>query len=43
MLRVERGRVLLGDRDRLLGASCDCYEVIKRNYEQVGRGFQGAA
>jgi hypothetical protein len=37
MLRVERGRVLLGDRDRLLVASCDCYEVIKRNYEQVGR------
>ena len=37
MLRVERGRVLVGDRDRLLGVSCDCYEVIKRNYEQVGR------
>ena len=20
-----------------VGVSCDCYEVIKRNYEQVGR------
>jgi CRP-like cAMP-binding protein len=37
MLRVETGRVLIGDRDRLLGVSCDCYEVIKSNYEQVGR------
>jgi len=37
MLRVERGRVLIGDRDRLLKVTCDCYEVIKRNYEQVGR------
>jgi CRP-like cAMP-binding protein len=37
MLRVETGRVLVGDRSRLLGVSCDCYEVIKSNYEQVGR------
>jgi CRP-like cAMP-binding protein len=37
MLRLERGRVLIGDRDRLLNVSCDCYEVIRRNYEQVGR------
>jgi len=37
MLRIERGRVLLGDRDRLLRVTCDCYEVIRRNYEQVGR------
>ena len=37
MLRVERGRVFLGDRDRLLRVTCDCYEVIRRNYEQVGR------
>lgn len=37
MLRVETGRVLIGDRNRLLGVSCDCYEVIKTNYEQVGR------
>jgi hypothetical protein len=36
MLRVERGRILIGDRDRLLTVSCDCYAVIKRNYEQVG-------
>jgi CRP-like cAMP-binding protein len=37
MLTIEHGRVTVGDRERLLGASCDCYEVIKRNYEQVGR------
>jgi hypothetical protein len=37
MLRVETGRVLIGDRSRLLSVSCDCYEVIKSNYEQVGR------
>lgn len=37
MLRVEKGRVLIGDRSRLLSVSCDCYEVIKSNYEQVGR------
>jgi len=37
MLRLERGRVLIGDRDLLLSVSCDCYEVIRRNYEQVGR------
>lgn len=37
ILRVERGRVLMGDRERLLAVACDCYEVIRRNYEQVGR------
>lgn len=37
MLRLQRGRVLIGDRDRLASISCDCYEVIRRNYEQVGR------
>jgi CRP-like cAMP-binding protein len=37
MLRTERGRLLVGDRDRLLDVSCDCYAVIKSNYAQVGR------
>jgi CRP-like cAMP-binding protein len=37
MLRRERGRVLVGDRERLLSVTCDCYQVIKDNYEQVGR------
>ena len=36
-LRVERGRVLVGDREKLLKVTCDCYEVIRRNYAQVGR------
>jgi hypothetical protein len=37
MLRVERGRVLVVDREKLLTVSCDCYAVIKQNYAQVGR------
>ena len=37
MLKVERGRILIGDRDELLKVSCDCYQVIKHNYEQVGQ------
>jgi hypothetical protein len=37
MLTVERGQVLIADRDLLLSASCDCYEVIRQNYERVGR------
>jgi CRP-like cAMP-binding protein len=37
LLRVERGRILIGERDGILKASCDCYAVIKENYEQVGR------
>jgi CRP-like cAMP-binding protein len=37
MLKSDRGLLLIGNRDGLLGVSCDCYEVIKRNYEQVGR------
>ena len=36
-LKVERGRILIGNRDGLLKASCDCYQVIKHNYEQVGQ------
>jgi CRP-like cAMP-binding protein len=37
ILKVERGRLLIGDRDQLLSMSCDCYDVIKRNYERVGQ------
>lgn len=37
MLRTERGRLLVEDRDRLLTVACDCYGVIKWNYDQVGR------
>jgi CRP-like cAMP-binding protein len=37
MLSVERGRILIRDRDGLLKVSCDCYAVIKQNYEQVGQ------
>jgi CRP-like cAMP-binding protein len=37
MLKPERGRVLIGNRGRLLEVTCDCYEVIRQNYAQVGR------
>jgi CRP-like cAMP-binding protein len=37
LLRNERGRVVVGDRDRLLSVACDCYEVIKENYSHVGQ------
>jgi CRP-like cAMP-binding protein len=37
MLNIRRGQILMGDRAKLAGVACDCYEVIKRNYEQVGR------
>lgn len=37
ILRIERGRILIADRDELVKTSCDCYDVIKKNYEQVGR------
>jgi CRP-like cAMP-binding protein len=41
MLRLQRGRVLIGDRKQLISVACDCYEVIRRNYEMVGRGSGG--
>ena len=37
ILKVERGRLLIGNRDQLLRVACDCYAVIRKNYEQVGR------
>jgi hypothetical protein len=37
ILKLQRGRILIADRDRLAGVSCECYDVIRRNYEQVGR------
>jgi CRP-like cAMP-binding protein len=37
MLSIERGRVWVVDRERLLTVSCDCHDVIRRSYEQVGR------
>jgi len=37
ILTTERGRLLIGNRDRLRGVACECYEIIKKNYAQVGR------
>jgi CRP-like cAMP-binding protein len=37
ILKVERGALLIGDREQLRTVACDCYEVIRANYAQVGR------
>ena len=36
ILKVERGALVIEHRERLLPQSCDCYEVIKDNYKEVG-------
>jgi CRP-like cAMP-binding protein len=37
ILNVEGRWVTLADRNRLEEASCECYEIIRKHYEQVGR------
>jgi CRP-like cAMP-binding protein len=37
ILKVERGALVIDQRERLLPQSCDCYQVIKDNYKAVGR------
>ncbi|MEX2273282.1 MAG: Crp/Fnr family transcriptional regulator [Vicinamibacterales bacterium] len=37
VIRVERGRVLVADRKKLATVSCECYEVIRQHYAQVGK------
>jgi CRP-like cAMP-binding protein len=36
ILQVERGRIIVVNRDALLDVSCECYEIIKNTYAQVG-------
>jgi CRP-like cAMP-binding protein len=36
ILKVERGRIIVLDRDALLDVSCECYGIIKDTYAQVG-------
>ena len=36
ILNVEGRWVTLADRDRLKEAACECYDVMRRNYEKVG-------
>ena len=36
ILQVERGRIIVLDRNALLGMSCECYGVIRETYERVG-------
>ena len=37
LIVAERGSVRVANREGLKAAACECYEVIKRSYEQVGR------
>ena len=37
LLTVSRGHIVGAHREPLLAVSCDCYDVIRRSYEQVGR------
>jgi CRP-like cAMP-binding protein len=37
ILKLERGLVVVEDRDRLLNVSCDCYGAIRQNYERLPR------
>jgi CRP-like cAMP-binding protein len=37
ILNVESRWVTLADRDRLKEAACECYDVIRKTYEAVGR------
>ena len=37
ILNVEGRWVTLADRDRLKEAACECYDIIRKNYEAVGR------
>src|ERR1700674_1636809 len=37
ILDVDGRWVTLADRNRLEEASCECYEIIRKHYEQVGR------
>ena len=35
LVRYHRGRITVLDRERLEAASCECYAVVQRKYEQV--------
>jgi hypothetical protein len=37
ILNVDGRWVTLADRDRLKEAACECYDIIRKNYEAVGR------
>jgi len=36
ILQVERGHIIVLNRDALLEMSCECYAIIKNTYAQVG-------
>jgi CRP-like cAMP-binding protein len=37
MLNVKGRWVTLADRDRLKEAACECYDIIRKNYDVVGK------
>ena len=36
ILSVEGRWVTLADRDRLKAVACECYDIIRKTYEEVG-------
>jgi CRP-like cAMP-binding protein len=43
MLTVKRGSVTVTNRTRLAEVSCECYEIIRQNYELIGRADTNCA
>lgn len=37
IVTIERGAITVIDRDRLLRVACECYEIIREHYREVGR------
>jgi len=35
LITYKRGRITIVDRQRLEAASCECYHVVKREYERL--------
>jgi CRP-like cAMP-binding protein len=43
LIRYGRGRIRILDRDALLSLSCECYELIKAEYEHLEKADSGRA
>jgi CRP-like cAMP-binding protein len=36
-IRIRRGRIEIADRSRLARSSCECYEIMRQNYERLAK------
>jgi CRP-like cAMP-binding protein len=34
LIRYRRGRITILDREALAGATCECYRIVKKEYDQ---------